>query len=162
MESNTEIDPGPDRQMEHSIHNLDNLSRKFLCGLKQVFSPDVFRSEFTDRLIVTIPARDTEVGDMTVWLDGVEITVGVGKLYHGHFEVNWESLPTLDEREDATVETAINYIRDVLNDRIHFEVWFEAGICRGGRSWHPDCSEQTCPLAGVDEVREYVWSHRIK
>jgi hypothetical protein len=43
-------------------------------------------------------------------------------------------------------------------------VQFEAGRCRGSSSWYPERSGQSeglRPLSGVDEIREYVWSHRV-
>ena len=147
--------------MEQSEPKLDSLSQRFLTELERVVPRDSFQMEFTDSFIVTIPARDAEVGDITVWLDG-EITVGIGKLHHCHFDANTQSAATLDEREQAAAESAASYIRDILNDRVHFQVQFEAGRCRSSSSWYPSRSEHLQRLSGVDEVREYVWSHRIK
>src|SRR5262249_14426951 len=120
-----------------------------------------FRTEFTDRLVVTIPARNAEVGDITVWLDGDEVTVGIGKLHHCHFEVYNQTPPTLDAREQAAAESAASYVGDILDERVHFLVQFQAGRCRGSSSWYPEHSERLRPLSGVDEIREYVWSHRV-
>jgi len=147
--------------MENSTPKLDSLSQRFLSELERFVPQDGFRTEFTDRLVVTIPARDVEVGDVTVWLDGDEVTVGIGKLHHCHFEVYTQTGPTLGEREQAAAESAASYIRDILEDRVHFQVQFEAGRCRGSCSWYPEHSERLRPLSGVDEIREYVWSHRV-
>ncbi|MFO0962640.1 MAG: hypothetical protein U0625_06995 [Phycisphaerales bacterium] len=141
---------------------LDTLSQRFLSELERVMPRDGFRAEFTDRLVVTIPAKHAEVGDITVWLDGDEVTVGIGQLHHCHFEVCIQTDPTLDEREQAAAESAARYIRDILDERVHFQVEFEAGRCRGSGSWYPEHSERFRPLSGVDEVREYVWSHRVR
>jgi len=139
----------------------DSLSRKFLDELERLVPRDGFRTEFTDGWIVTIPARDPEVGDITVWLTG-EVTVGIGKLHHSHFEVETQTAPTLDEREQAAAESAASYIRDILDDRVHFQVQFEAGRCRASSSWYPEHSGRLRALSGVDDIREYVWSHRIR
>jgi len=147
--------------MEQSSPKLDSLSQRFLTELGRVVPRDGFRTEFTDRLVVTIPARDPEVGDITVWLGGNEITVGIGQLHHSHFEAYTQTAPTLDEREQAAAESAARYIRDILDDRVHFQVQFEAGRCRGSSSWYPEHSERLRPISGVDEFREYVWSHRV-
>jgi hypothetical protein len=146
--------------MESPTPKLDSLSQRFLAELERLVPRDGFRTEFTDGFVVTIPARVAEVGDITVWLDG-EITVGVGKLHHSHFGVQTETAPTLDERVQAAAESAASYIRDILDDRVHFQVQFEAGRCRVGSGWYPEHSERLRPLSGVDEIREYVWSHRI-
>ena len=147
--------------MEQSKPKLDSLSQRFLTELERVVPRDSFQTEFTDTFIVTIPARDAEVGDITVWLDG-EVTVGIGKLHHCHFDANTQPAATPDEREQAAAERAASYIRDILDDRVHFQMQFEAGRCRGSSSWYPSRSEQLRQLSGVDEVREYVWSHRIR
>jgi hypothetical protein len=146
--------------MENPMPKLDNLSQRFLSELERVVPRDGFRTEFTDRLVVTIPARDGEVGGITVWLDG-EVTVCIGQLHHSHFSVETQSAPTLDEREQAAAESAASYVRDILDDRVHFQIQFEAGRCRGSSSWYPERSERLRRLSGVDEIREYVWSHRV-
>jgi hypothetical protein len=84
--------------MEQSKPKLDSLSQRFLTELARVVPRDSFQTEFTDTFIVTIPARDAEVGDITVRLDG-EVTVGIGKLHHCHFDANTQSAATLEDRE---------------------------------------------------------------
>ena len=147
--------------MDDSAPKLDHLSQRFLCELERIMSRESFRTEFTDRLIVTIPARDPEVGDITVWLDGDEVTVGIGQLHHSHFEVCAQPEATLDAREQEAARSATSFISDILDERVHFQVQFENGRCRGSSSWYPEHSERLRTLSGVDEVREYVWSHRV-
>jgi len=142
---------------------LDSLARRFLVALERMVPSDAFRTGFTKGFVVTRPARDAEVGDITVWFDG-EVTVGMGQFHHTHFGVPTQAAPTLDEREQAAAESAASYIRDILADRVRFQVQFEAGRCRMSRSWYPERSKganRPRPLSGVDEIREYVWSKRI-
>jgi hypothetical protein len=146
--------------MENSTPKLDSLSQRFLSELERVVPRDGFRTESTDGFVVMIPARDAEVGGITVWLDG-EVTVGIGQLHHTHFSAGMYPAPTPEEREQAAAESAASYIRDILDDRVHFHVQFEAGRCRGSSSWYPEHSGRPLRLPGVDEVREYVWSHRV-
>lgn len=146
--------------MESPTQKLDSLSRRFLAELECFVPRGAFRMELTDGFVVTIPARDAEVGDITVWLDG-EVTVGFGELHHRHFGGETQTAPTLDEREQAAAKSAASYIRDILDDRVHFQVQFEAGRRRVSSSWYPERSEALRPLSGVDEIREYVWSHRL-
>jgi hypothetical protein len=146
--------------MDQPISDLNTLSQKVLAELERVVPRGRFSTALTDRLLVTIPARNAGVGAITVWLDPGEVTVGVGQLHHTHFEVytQTEVTPTLDEREQRAAESAASYIRDVLDDRVHFQVQFERGRCRGSSSWYPEHSERLGQMSGVDEVREYVWS----
>ena len=149
--------------MESPTPKLDSLSQRFLAELERLVPRDGFRTDFTDGCVVTIPARDAEVGDITVWLDG-EVTVGIGKWHHSHFGVETQTAPTLDEGEQAAAESAASYIRDILDDRVHFQVQLEAGRCRVSSSWYPERSEgseRLRRLSGVDEIREYVWSRRV-
>jgi len=147
--------------MESSTPKHDSLSRKFLAELERSVPRDGFHTKFADGFVVTIPARDAEVGDITVWLDIGEVTVGIGQLHHSHFQIVTQTAPTLDEREQAVAASAASYIREILDDRIHFQVQFEAGRCKVSSSWYAEGSERPRPLSAVDEIREYVWSHRI-
>lgn len=143
--------------------NLDNLSRSFLAELERLVPREVFRTEFSDRLVVTIPARNQDVGDITVWLDADEVTVGIGQIHHTHFEVYAQSpSETLQEREQAAAERAAQFIHDFMDEKIRVQVQFEHGRCLGGGSWYPELSEPIALMLGADEVREYVWSRRIK
>jgi hypothetical protein len=148
--------------MPEANYQLDHLSREFLAQLRRVLPERAFRTEFTDRLIVTIPARATEVGDITVWLDGGEVTVGIGQLHHSHFETCTQSALTLEERERVAAEMAANYIRDIIEERVRFSVQFAAGRCLGSTSWYPEHSEGGRPPSRGDEIREYVWSRQLK
>ena len=155
-------------RMTNPAPNLDNLSRTFLAELEVFVPRAMFRTVFTDSLVVTIPARNQEVGDITVWLDDGEVTVGIGQIYHIHFEVFTEtpSLPTLAEREQTAAQSAAEYIRDFMADKIQVRVQFRGGSCLGASHWY---REDTGPIGqmlrgemlGADEIRDYIWSGRI-
>ena len=141
--------------------NLDHLSQSFLSELERVVPSGGFHTEFTDRLIVTIPARSAEVGALTIWLDGDEITVGIGEIHHTHFMVDCEPGETLEAREIATAVATANYIADVLADRVRFQLQFEKGRCRVALTWYPGLTQPPHRVTGADEFRNYVWSGRI-
>ena len=148
--------------MPESDAELDHLSLEFLANLQRAFPADAFRTEFTDRLVVTIPARAPEVGDITTWIDGDEITVAIGDIHHSHFEVYTQLADTLDERERLAAESAAEYIRDIIEERVRFCVQFQHGRCLGSSSWYPEHSDADPPLSRADEIREYVWSRQLK
>ena len=148
--------------MPESNAQLDHLSRELLAQLHRVLPAKALRTEFKGRLVITIQARVPEVGDITIWLEGDEITVGIGELHHSHFEVYTQSADTLDERERLAAESAVEYIRDIIEERVRFRVQFQQGRCLGSSSWYPEHSEVGPPLSRADEIREYVWSRQLK
>lgn len=149
--------------MEASKPQLNSLSQKFLAELEQFVPSGGFRIEFADAFVARIPARDAQVGDLKVWLED-EITVEVGELHHCHFPVEAQTGLTLEEREQATAASAANYVRDILSDRICFQVQLSAGSICLSTSWKTELSKNPKPhhlLSSADEIREYVWSGRV-
>jgi len=148
--------------MAETQPHADHLSCEFLTQLRRVLPDTAFRTALTDGLVVTIPFRCEEVGDITVWLEGGEVTVEIGQLNHTHFRVYTQSAPTPDECERVAAEMAVDYIRDVIEERVRFRVQFAAGRCLASSSWYPEHSDGGLPLPRAEEVREYVWSRRIE
>ena len=76
----------------------DSLSKMFLADLESHI-PDCrkFIVE-SDRLELIIPAKSQETGELHIWLDGDEITIGIGQYFHTHFDT-FSNFATLAERE---------------------------------------------------------------
>src|SRR5687767_7169197 len=73
--------------------------------------PDVHpREQFTDRLVVTVPALHPETGDIVARLDGDEVTVSLGEHFHCHFETYIDETGSLAERERLAAERAVDFI----------------------------------------------------
>ena len=90
---------------------LDSLSRRFLTEVREAFPDRCLDIKVTDRLKVVFPAEHPDVGEIHVWLDREEVTVGIGHFYHTHFETYLdESLPK-DDAEAQAVAEAIAFIR---------------------------------------------------
>jgi hypothetical protein len=148
--------------MSDPERQLDNLAREFLAQLRRALPNLAFHTAIPDSLTVTIPARSAEVGDITVWFDPNEITVEIGKLHHSHFGTYMASGPTLAERERVAADMAVEYIRDIIEERVHFRVQFAHGRCLGSNSWYPERSDGGQPMSRADEIREYVWSRQLR
>jgi hypothetical protein len=133
---------------------LDSLEREFLGVLRSRIDPRLYRAEFTDRLKVTFPAKHPETGDLVVRLDGDEVTVSIGLGFHTHFPTFPEDEGSVEERERAAAEEAIDYIEGFLADRIVLRLRFKNGEIRSGGTFPVDYPEK--PLARGE--KEYLWS----
>ena len=132
---------------------LDSLSREFRAALLHRLPDLKYREEFTDRLVVTIPAHHPETGAITVWLDGDEVTVGIGEYFHTHFEAYLveRTEPTQTERERGAAARAVAFIADFMADEIVLR------ISRDGRYASTSHRSIQKGLPGPEEV-EYLWS----
>lgn len=61
-----------------TVPKLGSLSQKSLTALEHVVPRGGFHTECVDRLLVTIPARDAEVGAIMVCIDNDEQLVSRG------------------------------------------------------------------------------------
>jgi len=78
---------------------LDSLAVEFRSAFRRRL-PDVHpREQFTDRLVVTVPALHPETGDIVARLDGDDVTVSLGEHFHCHFETYIDETGSLAERE---------------------------------------------------------------
>lgn len=133
---------------------LDSLAREFLSVLRSRIDARLYRTEFSDRLKVTFPARHPETGDLVAWLDGDDVTVAIGLGFHTHFPTFVEDELPVDKRERAAAGEAIAYIEELLADRIVLRLHFVNGEIRSGGTSPVDCPAE--PLAPGD--KEYLWS----
>jgi hypothetical protein len=133
---------------------LDSLARKFRAVFQQRLGDMQPREEFTDRLVVTVPALHPETGDIVVWLDGDEVTVGIGEHFHCHFETYLDEGVPQAHREGLATERAVEFIEAFLADSIVLRVRREGGrVVSAGT--HPVDTQQASPDAGETD---YLWS----
>jgi hypothetical protein len=67
-------------QFEDEVR-FDPLAREFRAAFQRRLADLQVREEFSNRLVVTIPALHPETGNIAVWL-GDEVTVGIGEHFH--------------------------------------------------------------------------------
>jgi len=133
---------------------LDSLARAFRTVCRQRLSDVQPREEFTDRLVVTVPALHPETGDIVVWLDGDEVTVGIGEYFHCHFETDEAEGVPQAERERLAAERAVEFIASFMAGSIVVRVRRERGrVVSAGT--HPVDTQRSAPDA--DET-DYLWS----
>ena len=133
---------------------LDPLAREFRAAFRRQLADKDSYEEFTDRLVVTIPALHPETGSIIVWLDGDEVTVGIGEHFHCHFETYLDETVAPDERNRVAAERAVEFIANFMSDSIVLRVQRE-----GDRVASAGTFSVEAPHAppGAREI-DYLWS----
>ena len=155
--------------MRHTLRpedeeRLDLLSREFRAELQRRLPNVAVHEEFTDRLIVTIPARHPDTGPIRVRLDRDEITVGVGEYFHCHFETFLDSDAAIpeDQRARVAAERAVDFISEFLADAIVLRVNKRAGFASAIWLFRPGAQSSIITTSNADSAREdeteYLWS----
>jgi hypothetical protein len=134
-------------------HRLDCLSREFRAALRHRLPDLKYDEAFTDRLIVTISAQHPETGAITVYLDGDEVTVGVGEHFHTHFEAYFTEQADLTqtELERRAAARAAAFIADFMADEIVLRISREGRVAG---TFHRAIKKEP---PGPDEM-DYLWS----
>jgi hypothetical protein len=79
--------------------------------------------------VATFPAAHTDVGDLKIYDDDMELMVEVGNLTHGHFLPRNPVAPQ-EEREEQVIEQVMAFRDAVFDDQIEF---WRSDIAGG---WH--------------------------
>ena len=106
---------------------------------------------------ITIPAKSNDVGDITIYDDEHELTVGVGNFTHWHASCYEEALR---EKEKAIliVSEVIDFLTDLFNEKII--MWGSHDKGGGFYNIEGNTNEQDAPLEPESEEK-YVWSGKI-
>jgi hypothetical protein len=131
---------------------LDSLAREFRAALRRWLPNLEWVEDFSDRLIIRIPAHNPETGAITVWLDGDEVTVGIGEYFHTHFEayLTEQAEQTQTERERRAAARAAAFIADFIADEIVLRI----GDGRYAGTFHRAIKKEP---PGPEET-DYLWS----
>ena len=105
--------------------SLDGLSQLFLHELEGTFPSEEWEATFTDRLEVVIPATDARFGEIHVWLDADEVTVGIGQFFHTHFETYLDDSLSKSEANRQAATGAIEFIQGVVSDRFVLVIYYK-------------------------------------
>ncbi len=134
------------------VEALSPLAQAFLEVFRQEL-PGPFREQVTDRLVVTIPASHSAVGDLIVSDDGDQITLQVGSLFHWHFYLRPPYSSETRSAEQVSYE-AVDFIRELLADAILIRVDFASG--QPGVSSAVSTSAPETPRSSTE--RDFTWS----
>ncbi len=112
-----------------------------------------------DQLVLTLPAANPEVGELTIWIDEDEITIGIGEHFHCHFPTYLHDDVAPSNAQQEAVEQAVAYVLDVLNNRIVLQIHSEGGQVRWSGTYHLDRYPEWKTSPGT---RQYLWSGPLK
>lgn len=89
---------------------------------------------------------------MQIWLDGEEITPGIGEYFHTHFRTDYYDSddPGENESEAEVVRRAIGFIQAVLADKVVIYTY-----SRMAGSYYRGSTDMPSMKPGM---KEYVWS----
>jgi hypothetical protein len=127
-----------------------------------------FRSQLPDSLhqylvadenvIFRMPEASSDVGELVVWNDGDELTVGVGKISHHHFRTrDFDGVPPAEQMQRASA-AAIEWIEAIFSNRVRFRVEYVGDRVCAGSWWFADQGDGGRWLKPTTRAVEYTWS----
>jgi hypothetical protein len=125
--------------------NGDSLSSLLLPRLRSSFPDLTLRVGESPHPVVVIEAVHPDVGDVEIYDDGEELTIGLGNFTHAHVG--------LGESKDRIVELAVALLTELFSDSV--VLW---GPQSGSGGYYR--KGQTSSLAKLlsKEGTQYVWS----
>ena len=134
------------------------MSELFLDAISQSGTALAARTEIqSDRWTMIIAAADGEVGDMTIWDDGNELTVDIGQKYHSRFcPLTQDGSSELERRKNAA-KSALDFVEQTLNDSVNFRIEYANGHCKSASCWTTNCGDHG-PSPQTDAFLAFKWS----
>jgi hypothetical protein len=162
--------------MKHpNLGEIDSLSERFLTELSLRSELGPSRVSKTDRVEVVFPAKDPEVGNIHVWLDGDEVTVGIGESFHTHFESYLDSSVSKEEGEFEAIRSALDFISDFMKGRLILDVKYRGDRPTGATVRAPGEKRKASATVGIGlkhitsrirnrrtGTRRYSWNGPLK
>lgn len=93
------------------------ISDLLIPALRERFADRGMRSGSSDTEIAVFPAAHPEVGDLAIWDEEDEVTLGIGTITHGHFNPYDESLSSEAVAKSVTDEV-LEFLEALFADRV--------------------------------------------
>jgi hypothetical protein len=97
--------------------------------LQDKFAGTSLRLTPGDDPVAVFPAMHSDIGDISIYDDGDELTVVFGNFTHSHFG-NYEEKLSEAEKERQIAEEMVELLEDIFQDKILFY-----GSHQGGGGW---------------------------
>ena len=140
---------------DDAIPQLSELARSLLPAFRRAF-PDVGASERVEEgnLWITIAALSADVGPLEVMVDSEEATIYLGEHTHTHISP-WTHGDEATDANSAITDATIDYVSDVLADRVVIWSHYVDGQQVSGGAYHREVEEPTWRPHGA---AAYLWS----
>jgi hypothetical protein len=115
-----------------------------------------FRIDDSPNAVGVFPAAHPDVGDVTIWDDGDEATVGISEITHGHFNPYDETLSEKQVAERVTSDV-VEFLNDLFADRVL--LWKSQDGRSGG--WRILGHDNAYSIMDGDDIT-YLWSGPVK
>ncbi len=102
-------------------------------------------------VMAVFPAASVEVGDLTLWDDGDEVTFSVGSLTHGHYAVYDETVSS-ERAAEIIAGEVISFLDDFFSEQML--LWVSPG---GAAGFFMAAPEPLPSYIDADD-RIYAWS----
>ena len=132
------------------------ISDTLLPALHERFPDRGLQSGSSPNEVAVFPAAHPEVGNVSIWDDGDEATVGIGEITHGHFNPYDDSL-TSEQIAKRVTEDVIEFLQALFNDRVL--LWKSRDGGSGG--WRILAHNTDGSLMEGDDLT-YLWSGPVK
>jgi hypothetical protein len=120
-------------------------------ALEKTFPNRGLRTGEPPDAIAVFPAAHPDVGDVMIYDDGNEATVGIGTITHGHF--GWADSKRMEaEIAQSVTDEVVRFLTDLFADRI--VLWKSSG---GAGGWWMVGRDNTLSIMEVDDPT-YLWS----
>jgi hypothetical protein len=107
-----------------------------------------------------VPAKSEEFGPIEASMDGDEVTVYAGRWHHCHFGAYQHSCPTKEESLQAAAEGAVDFIKDLIEDKVYVKVYHAFDRVLGSASGYKPEDGGLYPTK-CRFVDTFTWSGRI-
>jgi hypothetical protein len=111
-----------------------------------------------------IPAKHPDVGDMTIYDDGDELTIEIGHKHHTHISAYNYGSYAEEERLAMVARAAADFADDVMRDRVCITVEFKGERCIGSSHFYVNESNASSSMVrgiGVDAMTSESRSERF-
>ncbi len=125
-------------------------------AIKARFPHEPFTFGETLKPIASLRSPCEALGQVEIFDDGDEITLGFADMTHGHFGCYERKLNEAD-KEEQVASDVIGFLANLLNDRV--VIWELMGGVAGG--WRVLRSDEETPKPSVMR-RQFLWSREIK
>ena len=113
--------------LETSSEDFITMNKALLSSLSSAFGSGSFAVDADGDVLFV--AASSEVGPIRLWSCGIEVTVEIGSITHGHFDCYDDELNENDKQE-AVIRSVIVFLEDLFAGRV--VLWQSIDMTAGG------------------------------